>query len=771
PGLLLDPYRGFSNVSMPSWESAEVSLRYPDLLTEIDGKPLPQTVTEFPSRDAYALMAESHRSGARQVSLTFVRDTGERLSVHRELRTLTADELGFFFGFYAVVAFFLLWTGGVVLLLAGRREGGRAYAGWTVAAFLLFITFFDYHTTTRLTSWFSLAGVGFDFCFLWMAYAFPQPPRRFRRVLRAALVGAACFSLYVLARLVWAPLSPHTAALRMLVTQGMLLSMAVLVGSILLRLRGSTGRARAELRSASWGLVATPVLLIVGLFAGLAVGSGIFHLFVPFLIPLIPLSVGFALVRHNILETNAVFTRRLLVGPISIASLGGALLAWLALRGLVREGVEAWLPTLLSLPVLVVCLVAASRVSNRLFFAAASQFRPTIEQLSDHLATLQEGDAIRQAVEAAVGRWLSATGPVRVIEPRDLLQVPRLPSDGSERLMAGEYVWTQESPWHRMLAMPMRSLGVLRGVLLLPPKNQAALYTSEDLTLLATIASLGAVALHHAEALRELTALRRSQVEATRDEKRFAMGLLGAEISHEVAYPLNFFRYLLKNSARGLPLDPQDVEIGSEEVARLERMLVALRKLKPPAPQLTAVQVRGPLKRALDLIRESLEDKRIRVEVEVPPELELTADADMVLQLFANLLRNAVQAVEPGGSVGVRCLTEAQSLRIEVWDSGPGVPEELRSSIWNPWVTTREGGSGLGLAVTQRIVRSMGWTISLERKEGRTCFCIQVPPSRVEPPNGRRPEQAQKLAALEVETAETAKGGPVHHRASPRPYR
>ena len=726
PGLFVDPYADFSNVSMPSWALDGAPLQYPDRLVAIAGQPLPRDVP-FPSRVAAARLAELEREGATQVRLTFSAPEGTR-EVTRPLLKLGTHEVGFFFGFYAVVALFLLWTGAVVLVMAGHRPGARAFAAWTAGAYLLFLTFYDYHTTAVLPAAFSVGGVGFDLGFLWLAYAFPEPPRRGRRVLRAVLLAVTAWGV---GAAVWMAVSPwlgHDASTtRLVVGQGVPASMAVLLVSIILRLGRGSGRERAELLSAAWGLIVAPAALAVGFFVALASGSGAVHLFVPFIIPLLPLSIGFALVCHNILETDVVLSRRLLAGPIVLASVGGTLLAWLALRLLVREGVETWLPTLLCAPLLVGGLIAFNRFSLWLFFPAASQFRPSIEQLSDQLSSLHELPAIRQAVEAVVSRWLPTSGPVRVLAQGELSSVPHLPEDARERLNAGQHVWTMETPWQRMLVVPMRSLGRLRGVLLLPPKHQSALYTSEDLTLLATIASLGAVSLHHAEALKELDALRRSDVEATRDEKRFTLGLLGAELSHEIAYPLNFFRYLLKRSGKGHALEPQDVEIGSEEVARLERMLVTLRKLKSPGPQLAPVPLVGPLKRALELIREPLEDKRLTVSLEVPEDLVVLADADMMLQVFANLLRNGAQAVEPGGRIGVRAVAVAEGLRVECWDSGPGVPEALRDSIWNPWVTTKEGGSGLGLAITQRLVSSLGWRISLERKEERTCFCLHVP--------------------------------------------
>ncbi|NNC18130.1 HAMP domain-containing histidine kinase [Corallococcus exiguus] len=726
PGLFVDPYADFSNVSMPAWAQEGLPLRYPDRLVAIEGQALPRAHL-FPSQTAAARIAALARDGATEARLTFSTSEGPR-EVRRPLLELGTNEVGFFFGFYAVVALFLLWTGGVVLVMAGHRPGARAYAAWTVGAYLLFLTFYDYHTTARLPAAFSLGGVGFDLGFLWLAYAFPEPPKRGRAVLRTVLLAVTAWGVGAAVWMVAAPWLGHDASTtRQVVGQGVPASMAVLLLSILLRLGRGSGRERAELLSAAWGLAAAPATLAVGFFVALASGSGVVHLFVPFVIPLLPLSVGFALVRHNILETDVVLSRRLLAGPIGLASLGGALLAWLALRLLVREGVETWLPTLLSVPVLVGGLMACNRLTLWLFFPAASQFRPSIEQLSDQLSSLHELPAIRQAVEAVVSRWLPTSGPVRVLEARVLTSVPHLPEDALERLNTGQHVWTLETPWQRLLVVPMRSLGRLRGVLLLPPKHQAALYTSEDLTLLATIASLGAVSLHHAEALKELEALRRSDVEATRDEKRFTLGLLGAEMSHEIAYPLNFFRYLLKRSGKGHTLEPQDVEIGSEEVARLERMLATLRKLKSPAPQLAPVPLVGPLKRALELIREPVEEKRLSVSVEVPEDLLVLADPDMVLQVFANLLRNGAQAVDPGGRLGVSAALEEGGIQLKCWDSGPGVPEALRDSIWNPWVTTKEGGSGLGLAITQRLVSSLGWRISLERKEEHTCFCIHVP--------------------------------------------
>jgi signal transduction histidine kinase len=336
---------------------------------------------------------------------------------------------------------------------------------------------------------------------------------------------------------------------------------------------------------------------------------------------------------------------------------------------------------------------------------------------------------------------------VRVLQAQELRSLPGLPPDADRRLTNGEHLWLVQGQRTSPLLFPMKSLSTLRGAILLPPKRQGALYTTEDFTLLATIASLGALALHHATTLIDLDAIQRKVVEATRDDKRFALSVVGAELSHEIAYPLNFLRFLLKRCARGDALEHQDLEIGSEEVARLERMLDAMKKLGTSSTELEVVRVLVPVRHAVELIREQVEEKHLQVRVEVPEQLCVLADADMVLQIFANLLRNSAQAVGEGGSIGVRVTPGGDFVQVECWDDGPGVPPWLREKIWTPWASTTRGGTGLGLVITQRLVQKLGWRITLETRGERTSFCVHVPASSLrEPPAPAGPEGMDHLA-------------------------
>jgi signal transduction histidine kinase len=740
PHLFLDPYGSYSNIGWFNWEVEDLGLLYPDRVVKVDGVRL-DAREPLRARPAAERFARLQAEGRREVSLSFDTARGEQ-EVLLPLGRIGPSEIVFFFGLYALAGLFLLWTGLAVLRFAGRRSGATAYALWAFHACAMMVTFFDYHTRQWLWPVFSVAAVGFNVCFLWLAYAFPEPPRQRRRLLRRLLV--ALTGLAGVGAL-WLALAPtfgrDTVLLRAAVNHGLVLSMAALVLAMALRVRGAQGRSRAELASAFWGLAVVPAGLAFGWALLLALGYHTVHFLFPFAFPLIPAAIGLALVRHNILGTDAVLNRGLLIIPILVASGAAGLVSWLVVATLLRDDLPSWVPVLLSVPTPLLTAVVLHRLTRRLFSPAANHYRLVLEALSDHLATQRDPEAIRRSIEHAVTRWLP-TESARVLTLEDVRQVDHAPTDALGRLALGESLWTEDTPWQRSLLVPLRSLGEVRGVLLLAPKHQAALYTTADLHLLTAIASLGAVALHHAVVLGELETLSRRDLEATRDEKRFALGMVGAEISHEVTYSLNFFRYLLKRSGAGQALDLKDVEIGREEVARLERMLAALRKLKPPSPVMRPVRLTEPLTRALGLIRESLEEKQLHAAVDVPPDVILPADPDLALQLFANLFRNAAQAVGLRGSLGARWVLVKGGARLEVWDNGPGIPESQVGSIWNPWVTTRLDGTGLGLTISQRLARSLGWSLELEQRQGQTCFVLFIPEAAMSQ-GGQRPSRGR----------------------------
>jgi len=214
---------------------------------------------------------------------------------------------------------------------------------------------------------------------------------------------------------------------------------------------------------------------------------------------------------------------------------------------------------------------------------------------------------------------------------------------------------------------------------------------------------------------------------AARDE-RLQMMLAG--IAHEVRNPLGgleLYAGLLRDALAGQPER-------LAEVARIERELGHLRTVvsefleyaRRPTPDLAPVAAR-PL---LDEVRELTEAPAgVRVVVDAPESLAVRADVGQLRRALLNLARNAAAAMQGrAGEIVLAARAEAGRVVLEVRDAGPGVPPDLRGKIFTPFFTTREKGTGLGLAFVREIVRDHGGDVSVgEAPGGGAAFRIDLP--------------------------------------------
>jgi signal transduction histidine kinase len=728
PSFLVDAYYFYSIVELPSWERPEDLPHVSDRLV-IENREAPSKKAFPPS--PLELYEDLKRTSRDQRAHPKFKDPQGRPSpaISSTIRKFGAEEILCFFVAYALAALLVLWSGGLVFTVCSRPAARRAYTFWSVVTFLFLLSFYDYHTNAWLAPFFSVSTVGIPLGALWLAYAFPRPPQWRAATIRRGLIvltvlGAGTAIGLVMARFTGWNIYPIRSAIDQLMAP----SFATLALVVLLRMRRSTGLERTELLTASWGLITTPLLIALVQVHTLSTGRDVRHLVLPVAVLLFPFSIGYALIRNNILEARMVLTPRMLRVPsvlgAALLSVLGTYLAHLATRD--DQGVK--LRILLSLAIFLLLMVLVRHLQVRLFFPATLAFRSTVEGLSDRLASLRDIPAIRRAVEEVVVQTLP-TLSAQVLEPGALVGRSHLPADSHERLMRGEHLWTAQSPREQHLLLPMRSLGELRAVLLVAPKRGAALYTQEDIHLLETLASLGALALHNAEVVHELESIRRLEVGAAQKEKQLTLSALSEELCHEMAYPLNFLQELLRRSASGQPLDEEDLSFARDEVDRMKRMLDSLRRLQLPTPQVAPLQLLGHVQRALLLVRESIDEKKLSVTVDVPPELTVTAEGGSLVQLLSNLLRNAAQATPEAGAIGISLQQGPGGQLLEVWDTGPGIPAHVAEALFTSRrISTKQGGYGIGLTVVQRIAYTFRWDISFRRESKRTFFRLTLPP-------------------------------------------
>jgi len=241
---------------------------------------------------------------------------------------------------------------------------------------------------------------------------------------------------------------------------------------------------------------------------------------------------------------------------------------------------------------------------------------------------------------------------------------------------------------------------------------------------------------------RDLTPFESADEQARLRDRLAALGQMAAGLAHEIRNPLASLEVLAGLLKRQLGDRPEDLELVEELLAEL-RLLTAtvnarLDFVRPAAPSPRPVE-------ALSLIEEGLARARARVpfqgRVEIEPGepgLSVFTDPEQLRSVLADLFVNAFQAMashEPRDLRQGHCLRVALArsreggTSVSVSDTGPGVPEELRERIFNPFFTTRSQGTGVGLAEAQKVLASHGGTLSVRGEAGQgATFLLHLPP-------------------------------------------
>jgi len=238
--------------------------------------------------------------------------------------------------------------------------------------------------------------------------------------------------------------------------------------------------------------------------------------------------------------------------------------------------------------------------------------------------------------------------------------------------------------------------------------------------------------------VRDLTETKALQERIIKSERLAALGQVVAEITHEIKNPLmligGFARQLTKQVSEEKALEKLNVIV--KEVSRLEDLLQEMRELYLPRTLHKEVfDVDALLQDVHELIKADCEKKGIKSVLEVNHEgARIEGDQAKLKQVFLNLVKNAVEAMEDGGNLRIDSQRTGDMVEITITDDGCGIPRENIEKIFAPFFTTKEKGSGLGLSISKSIIEDHpGSSFTLESEEGRgTRIKITMPVSRDE---------------------------------------
>lgn len=287
------------------------------------------------------------------------------------------------------------------------------------------------------------------------------------------------------------------------------------------------------------------------------------------------------------------------------------------------------------------------------------------------------------------------------------------------------------------LSVPLRSQQEVVGRLVaLTLSRRGRAFTSEDREFLEAVGHLIGNAMQ----------ARRREEQAREAEKLAAVGELAAGVAHELGNVLAVIggsvQFLLANADAASP-SRQYLEAIHRNVAAGDRIIKGLLSFaRPSPPSLEATEIESVLERACLLLKGDMAKVGVKVSRQYwSYPLQVLADAQQMQQVFLNILLNAIQAMPRGGTVTLRTLPEPADppwagMRVEIADTGVGIPADYLHRVFDPFFTTKEGGTGLGLSVSHRIVAAHGGKLSVESQKSRgTRFIVRLP---MRPPAAER---------------------------------
>ncbi|MBM4278195.1 MAG: GAF domain-containing protein [Deltaproteobacteria bacterium] len=302
---------------------------------------------------------------------------------------------------------------------------------------------------------------------------------------------------------------------------------------------------------------------------------------------------------------------------------------------------------------------------------------------------------------------------------------------------------------HSLVVIPLLTKEKALGAIAADHTEPGRRLTKETLDSVMTVAQQAGLAIQNASMYQELknfsrqmeekiqktTAdLRKTEAELVRSEKLAALGQLAAGIAHEIRNPLTSINILIHSLRERLPSEnsqQEDLKVIEEEIHRMNEIVDQfLRFAKPAPPFFEKTDVLSIVEETLQLLRPQIEKQRIVVEKEFQALPMIQMDPEQMKQAMLNLLLNAIQAMPEGGQLTLkgRNSEDGQWIHLSIQDSGMGISGEDIDKLFDPFFSTKEGGIGLGLSITHRIIDQHHGKIEVETIPGEgTLFTVCLP--------------------------------------------
>ncbi len=226
--------------------------------------------------------------------------------------------------------------------------------------------------------------------------------------------------------------------------------------------------------------------------------------------------------------------------------------------------------------------------------------------------------------------------------------------------------------------------------------------------------------------------LKKSQEKLVQSERLASVGSMASHVSHEIKNPLlaiGGLAHQLKRSPLLGEKEKQKLELITTEINRLETMLLEIRDFsRPTTPHKRLARINQVVLEVGQLFSPLMAEQHIQYKTQYDPDLpDFLFDPEQIKQVLINLIKNAVEAMPEGGTMTLQTEEDKNSVLIRVVDTGKGIDQEIKDKLFRPFVTTKKKGTGLGLAVSYKLIQDHNGDILVDSSEKGTTMTVQLP--------------------------------------------